>query len=90
VHGVQVATVWKSRSDSTLRGHVMAEAAALQVVHRQELGSGFDGVLLVRAFPEAGRLTAAAIHRAASARTWFRPARPNSRRIRYPATPHQT
>jgi len=31
----------------------MAEAAALQVVRRQELGSGFDGVLLVPAFLEA-------------------------------------
>ena len=68
----------------------MAEAAALQVVRRQELGSGFDGVLLVPEFLEAGRLTAADIPWAASARTWSRPARPNSRRIRYPATPDQT
>jgi hypothetical protein len=42
----------------------MAEAAALQPVRRPELGSGFDGVLLVPAFLEAGRLTAAGIHRA--------------------------
>jgi hypothetical protein len=68
----------------------MAEAAALQVVRRQELGSGFDGVLPVPALLEAGRLTAGDIHWAASARTWSRPARPNSRRIRCPATPHQT
>jgi hypothetical protein len=53
-------------------------------------GSGFDGVLLVPAFLEAGRLTAADIHWAASTRTWSRPARPNSRRIQCPATPHQT
>ena len=51
-----------SRSDSTLRGHVMAEVAALQAVRRQVAGSGFDGVLLVPAFLEAGRLTAADIH----------------------------
>ena len=51
-----------SRSDSTLRGHVMAEVAALQAGRRQALGSGFDGVLLVPAFLEAGRLTAADIH----------------------------
>jgi uncharacterized protein YgbK (DUF1537 family) len=51
-----------SRSDSTLRGHVMAEVAALQAVRREVLGSGFDGVLLVPAFLEAGRLTAADIH----------------------------
>jgi uncharacterized protein YgbK (DUF1537 family) len=51
-----------SRGDSTLRGHVMAEVAALQAVRREMLGSGFDGVLLVPAFLEAGRLTAADIH----------------------------
>jgi uncharacterized protein YgbK (DUF1537 family) len=51
-----------SRSDSTLRGHVMAEVAALQAVRREVLGRGFDGVLLVPAFLEAGRLTAADIH----------------------------
>jgi hypothetical protein len=36
------------------------------VVRRQGLGNGFDGVLLVPAFLEAGRLTAADIHWAAS------------------------
>ena len=51
-----------SRSDSTLRGHVMAEVAALQAVRRQVTGSGFDGVLLVPAFLEAGRVTAGDIH----------------------------
>jgi uncharacterized protein YgbK (DUF1537 family) len=51
-----------SRSDSTLRGHVMAEVAALHAVRREVLGSGFDGVLLIPAFLEAGRLTAADIH----------------------------
>jgi uncharacterized protein YgbK (DUF1537 family) len=48
-----------SRSDSTLRGHVMAEVAALQAVRRDMLGTGFDAVLFVPAFLEAGRLTAA-------------------------------
>jgi uncharacterized protein YgbK (DUF1537 family) len=51
-----------SRSDSTLRGHVMAEVAALQAARTETVGSGFDGVLLVPAFLEAGRLTAADIH----------------------------
>ena len=51
-----------SRSDSTLRGHLMAEVEALQAVRREVLGSGFDAVLLVPAFLEAGRLTAADIH----------------------------
>ncbi len=51
-----------SRSDSTLRGHVMAEVAALQSVRRDLSGRGFDGVLLVPAFLEAGRVTAADVH----------------------------
>ena len=51
-----------SRSDSTLRGHVMAEVAALQSVRRSVAGRGFDGVLLVPAFLEAGRVTAGDIH----------------------------
>ena len=51
-----------SRSDSTLRGHVMAEVAALGSVRRETVGRGYDGVLLVPAFLEAGRLTAGDIH----------------------------
>ena len=51
-----------SRSDSTLRGHVMAEVGALQSVRRSVVGQGFDGVLLIPAFLEAGRVTAADIH----------------------------
>src|SRR5260370_18817330 len=51
-----------SRSDSTLRGHMFAEVAALAAVHRDTLGVGPDGVLLAPAFIEAGRLTAADIH----------------------------
>jgi uncharacterized protein YgbK (DUF1537 family) len=51
-----------SRSDSTLRGHVMAEVAALQAVGGEVLGRTFDAVLLIPAFLEAGRLTAADIH----------------------------
>lgn len=57
-----------SRSDSTLRGHVLAEASALAAVHREALGRGFDAVLLVPAFIEAGRLTAADIHWARTGR----------------------
>ena len=51
-----------SRSDSTLRGHVMAEVEALQAARRAATGRGFDGVLLAPAFLEAGRLTAGDIH----------------------------
>jgi uncharacterized protein YgbK (DUF1537 family) len=51
-----------SRSDSTLRGHVMAEVTALQAVRQEAVGRGYDAVLLIPAFLEAGRLTAADIH----------------------------
>ena len=51
-----------SRSDSTLRGHVIAEVRALDAVRRQATGRGFDGVLLVPAYVEAGRFTAGNVH----------------------------
>jgi uncharacterized protein YgbK (DUF1537 family) len=56
-----------SRSDSTLRGHVMAEVSALQAVRQDMVGRGYDGILLVPAFLEAGRVTAADIHWARTA-----------------------
>ncbi len=56
-----------SRSDSTLRGHVTGEVAALQAAGRDVLGSAFDAVLLIPAFLEAGRLTAANVHWARTA-----------------------
>ncbi|MGO8961004.1 MAG: four-carbon acid sugar kinase family protein [Streptosporangiaceae bacterium] len=55
-----------SRSDSTLRGHVLAEVGALQAARRRALGSEYDGVLLIPAFIEAGRLTAGDIQWARS------------------------
>jgi uncharacterized protein YgbK (DUF1537 family) len=51
-----------SRSDSTLRGHVRAEVGALERARREVLGSGYDGVLLVPAYLEAGRVTAGDVH----------------------------
>jgi uncharacterized protein YgbK (DUF1537 family) len=51
-----------SRSDSTLRGHVIAEVRALDAVRREATGRGFDGVLLVPAYFEAGRFTAGNVH----------------------------
>ena len=56
-----------SRSDSTLRGHVIAEVAALHDVRREVLGRGFNAVLLIPAFIEAGRLTVADTHWARTA-----------------------
>ena len=51
-----------SRSDSTLRGHVLAEMRAIDAARRRVTGKGFDGVLLVPAYFEAGRFTAGDIH----------------------------
>src|SRR6478609_1806443 len=36
-----------SRSDSTLRGHVVAEIEAIDAARRSVTGAGFDGVLLI-------------------------------------------
>jgi uncharacterized protein YgbK (DUF1537 family) len=51
-----------SRSDSTLRGHVVAEVDAVDRARRDVLGSGYDGVLLVPAYFEAGRSTSGDVH----------------------------
>lgn len=51
-----------SRSDSTLRGHVVDEVQALDRARRDVLGAGFDGVLLAPAMFEAGRYTRDDIH----------------------------
>ncbi|SHN50793.1 Uncharacterized conserved protein YgbK, DUF1537 family [Geodermatophilus obscurus] len=51
-----------SRSDSTLRGHVVAEVQALVDVHERRTGRPVDGVLFVPAFLEAGRFTAGDVH----------------------------
>jgi len=51
-----------SRSDSTLRGHVIEEITALSGVLSEKAGAGPDGVLFVPAFIEAGRLTIGDVH----------------------------
>jgi uncharacterized protein YgbK (DUF1537 family) len=51
-----------SRSDSTLRGHLFPEVRALHAARKEHTGRGYDGVLLVPAFLEAGRLTAGDVH----------------------------
>ena len=55
-----------SRSDSTLRGHVIAEITALTSVLRAPNAAGPDGVLFIPAFIEAGRLTVGDVHWARS------------------------
>jgi len=51
-----------SRGDSTLRGHIVAEIHAIDAARRTVTGSGYDAVLLVPAYFEAGRFTAGDIH----------------------------
>lgn len=58
--GVSVDLV--SRGDSTLRGHVLAEITTLDEVHRHATGRGYDAVLFVPAYLEAGRVTAGDVH----------------------------
>ena len=72
-----------SRSDSTLRGHVVAEIAAIDAARRRVTGAGFDGVLLIPCFFEAGRFTAGDIHWANVAGR----ARPGRARPSSPRTP---
>ena len=51
-----------SRSDSTLRGHVMAEVRAIDAARVETTGAGYDAVLFAPAFLEAGRVTANDVH----------------------------
>ena len=51
-----------SRGDSTLRGHVIAEVRALDNARRDVMGAGYDGVLLVPSYFEAGRFTVGDVH----------------------------
>jgi uncharacterized protein YgbK (DUF1537 family) len=51
-----------SRSDSTLRGHVVAEVRAIDRARREVTGTGYDGVLLIPSYFEAGRFTVGDIH----------------------------
>ncbi|ATO17542.1 hypothetical protein CO540_29990, partial [Micromonospora sp. WMMA2032] len=63
---VRSRVVVVSRGDSTLRGHFPDETMALA----DGLGGGFDGVLLVPAFIEGGRVTVDGRHWVADADGW--------------------
>jgi hypothetical protein len=78
-----------SRSDSTLRGHVIAELDALDAVRRDLTGHSYDGVLLAPAYLEAGRLTAGDVHWARVAASCCRSATPSSPTTRPSATAPQ-
>lgn len=51
-----------SRSDSTLRGHFPLETEVLAQVVGADTAHPPDGVLLVPAFPDAGRITVGGVH----------------------------
>ncbi|HEX7807045.1 MAG TPA: four-carbon acid sugar kinase family protein, partial [Cellulomonas sp.] len=58
--GLTVAFV--SRSDSTLRGHYPLEPDVIAAVLRERTGQRVDGVVIVPAFPDAGRITIGGVH----------------------------
>lgn len=51
-----------SRSDSTLRGHFPLEPDVIAATVATETGEATDGVVIVPAFPDAGRLTIGGVH----------------------------
>ena len=58
--GITVGFV--SRSDSTLRGHFPLETDVISATLLSRTGIGTDGVVLVPAFPDAGRITIGGTH----------------------------
>lgn len=58
--GIRVGFV--SRSDSTLRGHFPLEPDVIAATVAEVSGEKTDGVVLVPAFPDAGRLTIGGVH----------------------------
>lgn len=51
-----------TRSDSTLRGHVVEEVGAVLAAQQRATGTAVDGVLFVPAYLEAGRFTVDDVH----------------------------
>lgn len=51
-----------SRSDSTLRGHYPLEPDVIAATVAAESGEATDGVVIVPAFPDAGRVTISGVH----------------------------
>ncbi|MFJ4210132.1 four-carbon acid sugar kinase family protein [Paenarthrobacter sp. NPDC089675] len=51
-----------SRSDSTLRGHYPLEPDTIAATVAAETGEPTDGVVIVPAFPDAGRVTIGGVH----------------------------
>lgn len=70
--GVQIAFV--SRSDSTLRGHFPLEPQVLADAVRRHEGRNVDGIVIVPAFGDAGRITVHGVHYAGNPTDGFTPA----------------
>jgi len=51
-----------SRSDSTLRGHYPLEPDVIAATLKEVAGQTTDGVVMVPAFPDAGRITIGGVH----------------------------
>ncbi|MGC5172754.1 four-carbon acid sugar kinase family protein [Microbacterium sp. DT81.1] len=58
----RLAVGFVSRSDSTLRGHYPLEPSVIAETVAAQGGDGIDGVVIVPAFPEAGRVTIGSEH----------------------------
>lgn len=69
--GVTVAFV--SRSDSTLRGHFPLEPQTIVDEYAAATGRKADGIVVVPAFGDAGRITVGGIHYAGSVESGFVP-----------------
>lgn len=63
-----------SRSDSTLRGHFPLETDVISQSLLELAGVGTDGVIVVPAYPEGGRVTVDSIHWVNTPRGWLRAA----------------
>jgi uncharacterized protein YgbK (DUF1537 family) len=57
-----VALAFVSRGDSTLRGHFPLEPEVIAETLRNRAGLQTDGVVIVPAFPDAGRVTIGGVH----------------------------
>lgn len=57
-----IALGFVSRSDSTLRGHYPLEPDTIAETLREQGAGSVDGVVIVPAFPDAGRITIGGVH----------------------------
>lgn len=60
-----------SRSDSTLRGHFPLETSVISTALFDLTGLRTDGVIVVPAYPEGGRVTVDSVHWVRTARGWL-------------------